>query len=409
MKKRTIIISIVVIVAVLILIPFFKKKEKTEYKLNTVVAAKGVVTNSVTATGTVEPIDQVEVGTQVSGIVDKIFVDFNSVVKRGQVLAELDKSTLKARLLQSKASLASAQNELTYQTQNFNRIKTLFETEMVSETEYESAMYKLNNATTSVDRLISEVEQAEVNLSYATIISPIDGVVLDRAVEEGQTVAASFNTPTLFTIARDLTRMQVEADVDEADIGEIVEGQKVVFEVDAFPQDQFVGSISQIRLKPTVTSSVVTYTVIVDAPNPDLKLKPGLTANITIITKEQGDVITVPVSALNFQPGTDLLASYTIAKPPHNGEKPKGDAMPPAGFMKPNAGEGMPKMVWVKNGRELAPRMVETGMSDRATIAITKGVSEGDTIVTSSQVMSAMGANQRPTSPFMPSRPGGRR
>ena len=409
MKKRTIIIIVVAIIAILLLLPFFKSKEKVIYKLNTVIAAKGIVTNSVTATGTVEPIEQVEVGTQVSGVIDRIYVDFNSYVKKGQLLAELDKSTLRARVLQSRASLASAQNEYTYQNQNYNRIKTLFESEMVSQTEYESAQYKLNNAKTSVDRLVSEVEQAEVNLSYATIFSPIDGVVLDRTVEEGQTVAASFNTPTLFTIARDLTRMQVEANVDEADIGQVALGQRVVFSVDAYPDDEFQGSISQIRLKPTVSSNVVTYTVIIDAPNPDLKLKPGLTANITIITKEEKDVVTLPVSALNFKPGQELMGSYIFENV--NGSKNNQNSTRNAGGRSvPDSKDNeMPKMVWVKNGKNLNPYRVETGLSDRAIIAVLNGVTEGDTIVTSYEAVSISGNENKASSPFMPPRPGSRR
>lgn len=406
MKKRTIIISVVAAMAILALIPFLKKGEKVEYRLNTVVAAIGSVTNSVTATGTIEPIEQVEVGTQVSGVINKIHVDFNSVVKKGQLLAELDQSTLMARVLQSRASLASAKNEYNYQSQSYNRIKTLFDSEMVSETDYESALYKLNNAKASIDRLVSEVDQAEVNLAYATIYSPIDGVVLDKTVEEGQTVAASFNTPTLFTIARDLTRMQVEANVDEADIGQVALGQRVTFLVDAYPDDEFLGSISQIRLKPTVSSNVVTYTVIIDAPNPELKLKPGLTANITIITKESTDVITLPVSALNFNPGPELMKTYTMEKPGERSEKPP---MTPGSDKRPiDSKKDKPKMVWVKNGKELGPRMVETGLTDRANIAITKGISIGDTIVTSMETVSLTKKEQVPNSPFMPARPGRR-
>lgn len=395
MKKKTIIISVVAVVVLLVLIPFCKKKDKVEYRLNTVVAAKGSVTNSVTATGTIQPIEQVEVGTQVSGVINKIHVDFNSVVKKGQLLAELDKSTLMARVLQSRASLASAKNEYTYQSQSYNRIKALFDSEMVSETDYESALYKLNNAKVSIDRLVSEVDQAEVNPSYATIYSPIDGVVLDKTVEEGQTVAASFNTPTLFTIARDLTRMQVEANVDEADIGQVALGQRVTFLVDAYPEDEFYGSISQIRLKPSVASNVVTYTVIIDAPNNELKLKPGLTANITIITIESIDVVTLPVSVLSFNPGPELMKTYTIVNPSEGSEK----SLMVQGMEKP-------KMVWVKNGKDLTAKMVETGLTDRAIIAIAKGVSVGDTIVTSMETVSLNAKEPVTTSPFMPKRPG---
>ncbi len=406
MKKKTIIISAVAVIGLIILVPIFKKKEKNEYRLNTVVAQRGNVTNSVTATGTVEPIEQVEVGTQVSGVIKKLHVDYNSIVKRGQLLAELDRSTLLARVLQSRASLASAQNELTYQNQNYTRIKTLFNSEMVSETEFENAQYKLNNAKATVDRLKSELEQADVNLAYATILSPIDGIVLDRTVEEGQTVAASFNTPTLFTIARDLTRMQVEANVDEADIGQVREGQRVIFSVDAYPDYEFTGTISQIRLKPTIASSVVTYVVIIEAPNPELKLKPGLTANITVITREENDIITLPVSALAFKPDNLLLKDYKIEQPDFTGKNHA--ALSVNSNFPGNGNHDKPKMVWVKNGKNLSPIMIETGLTDRAIIAVKIGINVGDTIVTTMEKVSLTGTEKMASSPFMP-RPGVRR
>jgi len=215
MKKKKIIIAIFVVALILIAMLFLLSGGKKQIiSLETAVVFKGNIINTVTATGTVEPIDKVDVGTQVSGVINNLYVDFNSTVKKGQLLAELDKSTLKARLLQSQADLESAQNELTYQKQNYDRTKTLYETSMVSEVDFELAQYKYNNAKTSVDRLKSALEQAEVNLSYASIYSPIDGVILARNVEEGQTVAASFSTPTLFSIAKDLTKMKVEANVD---------------------------------------------------------------------------------------------------------------------------------------------------------------------------------------------------
>ena len=392
LKRKFLIIAIAVVALVIALLSLLKNMPDTAFMVHVVAPQMRTISNSVSATGTVEPTEQVEVGTQVSGVIDKLYVDFNSSVKRGQLLAELDKSTLRARVLQAKASLASAQNELNYQTLNFNRTKALFESEMISETEYESADYKLNNARASADRLISEVEQAEVNLSYATIYSPIDGVVLDRTVEEGQTVAASFNTPTLFTIARDLKSMQVEADVDEADIGQVEVGQRVTFRVDAFPEDVFEGEITQLRLMPVVSSNVVTYTVIVDAPNPDLKLKPGLTAIITIITKEVKDVLTVPASAINKPLDGNALPGYLIE----------------VGKMGALDRDAPQSHVWVKKGNKLIQKSVLTGITDRTYVQVLSGLEDSDSVVVSvsekQMVQSAEGLN----SPFMPGRPPGR-
>ena len=388
-KKRIIVIVVIAVVALLILIPLVRKKPEAIVNIKVAVPEIGNISNSISATGTVEPTEQVEVGTQVSGVIDKVFVDYNSTVKRGELLAELDKSTLQARLLQAKASLSSAENELNYQTQNYNRIKKLTESEMVSETEYESALYKLNNASTSVERLKSEVEQAEVNLSYATIYSPIDGVVLERAIEEGQTVAASFNTPTLFTIAKDLSRMQVEANVDEADIGQVLKGQRVEFSVDAYPGELFVGKIAQIRLKPVINSNVVTYTVIIDAPNPEFKLKPGLTATVTIITKEAKNVKTIAASAINYALDTSMLTGYEI-------KALEGSSA----FPKPGTGR-----VWVKNGQQIVEKEVVTGITDRAKTEVISGLEVNDSVVISLGSAFSGFPKEELNSPFMPGRP----
>jgi HlyD family secretion protein len=388
-RKKIILLAVAVVVVVLLLIPFLKKKPAPTASVKAATPVVATILNSVSATGTVEPIEQVEVGTQVSGIVDKVYVEYNSVVKKGQLLAEIDKSTLKARLLQSKASLAAAENELTYQTQNFNRTKKLAEAEMVSETEYESALYKLNNAKTTVDRLKSEVEQAEVNLYYAEIYSPIDGVVLDKAVEVGQTVAASFNTPTMFTIAKDLKQMQVEAAVDEADIGQVAEGQRVEFSVDAYPGEIFTGTVTQVRLMPVTNNNVVTYTVIIDAPNPELKLKPGLTAVVTIITSEKHDVLTIPQSAIGLMIMPESLPGFEIVPPSMQQGPPKRGS----------------SLVWIKEGNKLQAKFVETGVSDRANVEVLGGIAETDSIVISVGSTSNSMPMEGFSSPFMPGPP----
>ncbi len=419
--KKVIIISGIIVALAIVLWLSLSKSSKQSTSVATIVVKRGNIVNTVTATGKVEPIDQVNVGTQVSGVIKKIYVDFNSIVKKGQLLAELDKSTLNAQVLQSKASLASAQNEFTYKEQNYNRIKKLFEGSLVSEVDFEEAQYQYNNAKTSVERLKSNLEQAEVNLSYAMIYSPIDGVILNNAIKEGQTVAASFSTPTLFSIARDLTKMQVEANVDEADIGQVKLDQRVNFTVDAYPEDTFPGKVTQIRLEPTTTSNVVTYTVIIEAPNPDLKLMPGLTASIEVIIKESLNTLLVTPKALQFEPTEELATLYSIEKFPEPGRGEKGKPSPDSGI-EPNENMGMPpmggspqslgpkpknmKILWVKTGNSIHPRMVETGMEDGAKVEIIRGIHEGDSVITA--ITKVQATSNQPTqggSPFMPKPP----
>jgi len=417
-NKKKIIIGCIILIIVVILWLLLSKENKQVISLTTIKVKKGDIINTVTATGKVEPIEEVNVGTQVSGVIDKIYVTYNSIVKKGQLLAELDKSTLKAQVLQSKASLAAAQNELTYREQNFNRTKKLYESSLVSETDFEDAQYQYNNAKTSVEKLKSNLDQVEVNFSYATIYSPIDGVILNCAVKEGQTVAASFSTPTLFSIARDLTKMQVEANVDEADIGQVKVGQRVNFTVDAYPSDTFPGNVTQIRLEPTTTSNVVTYTVIIEAPNNDMKLMPGLTASIEIIIKEAKDVLYVSPKALQFQPTEDLAKLYTIESLPEprgmNGERrkaptdsglnPNDNKMPPMGDQPSRKIPGNMKILWVLNGKNIQPRMVVTGMEDGTQVEIIRGVNQGDSIITA--VTTTVVAKQTQSgSPFMPKPP----
>ena len=306
-KKLWIGIGAVVLVAIVIWLMSGGKKEQT-VEFETAKVEKQNISTSITATGTIEPVTSVTVGTQVSGIVSKLYVDYNSVVKKGQVIAELDKTNLISELNRAKADLTSAQSTLNYETANFNRYQTLFDKGLVSANDYESARLSYDKARQSVASSRESVQKAQTNLGYATITSPIDGVVLSKSVEEGQTVAASFNTPELFTIAQDLTDMRVIADIDEADIGGVLEGQRVTFTVDAFPEDKFEGQVTQVRQQATTSSNVVTYEVVISAPNKDLKLKPGLTANVTIYTLEKNDVLAAPAKALRFVPNEALLS-----------------------------------------------------------------------------------------------------
>jgi HlyD family secretion protein len=397
---------------------FFRGNNKTVTTYKTAVVSRTTISNTVTATGTVEPVKQVSVGTQVSGVIKKIYVDYNSIVRKGQLLAELDKTPLLASLASMKADLESAQSAATYQEATYNRIKELFDKQAVSKTDYEAALYQYNNAKANLSKMTSEVNKANTNLGYTMIYSPIDGVVLSRAVDEGQTVAASFSTPTLFTIAQDLTKMQVVANVDEADIGQIKEGQKVTFSVDAYPDDNFTGTIKQIRLLAITTSNVVTYSVVVDAPNPDLKLKPGLTASIIAYTQEAENVLSVPAKALRFKPDSTLMSQNAPALP-KAGQPPVGGAQaaPPLGGIQPpktglNGGVKKDdsiavKTVWVKEGDSIYPVQVKTGMTDETNVEIISGLREGQVVVVSMEQVKASAAKaETASSPFMPKRPG---
>lgn len=403
-KKRKIwwiILGIVVVAIAATIIVKASKSANKELVIRTHVVTEYTVENTVTATGTIEPVETVEVGTQVSGKVEKIYVDFNDVVKKGQLMAELDKQTLNQSLSRAKASLTSAESQLNYAKLTYERTKQLYEANAATLAAYQEAQNTYTQAQMNKRNAQASYDQAMVDLGYAEIYSPIDGIVLDRAVEVGQTVAASFSTPTLFTLANDLTKMQVEADVDEADIGQVKVGQRVSFTVDAYMEDVFDGTVNQIRMKPTTTSNVVTYTVIIDAPNPDQKLFPGMTASVTIVTEEQKG-LAAPAEAFNFTPDEQVLKA--IRKP----DKPEGMPEPPQGEM-PKMDEIQTRnhnMLWVKKGDNIMPRPVKVGMSDGAYKIIEQGVQAGDSVVLSAQFVVKEKAVKKGDNPFMPGPPG---
>ncbi|KJF45655.1 efflux RND transporter periplasmic adaptor subunit [Draconibacterium sediminis] len=408
MKKKTIIIIalllIVLVSAALVLKP--KKVDVDQIDIQTAKAEQGNISNIVESTGTLEAITTVEVGTQVSGIVDELYVDYNSYVKKGQLLAKIDTTNLAAQLEQSQASLDNAKAELDYQQATYNRMAPLNDKQLISQTDFDQLVYSLNKAKASYNNAMAQHKRNKINLDYALIYSPIDGVVLNKEVEEGQTVAASFNTPTLFTIANDLTQMQVEADIDEADIGHIKEGQRVEFTVDAYPETVFEGKVTQLRWEPTVTNNVVTYTIIIDAPNPDYKLMPGMTATIQIYVLEKNDILVVPSKALRFNPDQKLLMSYMSqqTKP----EMPEGQAPPAMGSMPPQAATGA-TMVWVKEGTNIHPVPVKIGLNDDINAEILSGLKSGQEVILSMEQKGANVAAARPGgNPFMPGPPGGR-
>lgn len=386
-KKKTLVIVAVTAIAALAvwLLSGGKKEEKITF--DTAAVAPANIMNSITATGTIEPVTSVTVGTQVSGIVSKLFVDYNSVVKKGQVIAELDKTNLMSQLNTAKTQLATAQSQLNYQTANYKRYKTLFEKGLVAADDFDNAKLSYTQAKELVASAKEEVQRAQTNLGYATITSPIDGVVLSKSVEEGQTVAASFSTPELFTIAQDLTNMQVVADVDEADIGDVKEGERVTFTVDAYPDDTFEGEVKQVRQEATTTNNVVTYEVVISAPNADLKLKPGLTANVTIYTAERKGVLSVPSKALRFTPQKETVGKMKIVDVANAKNK-----------------------VWTIEGNSIVAHKVNIGMTDGTNTQIVGGIAEGIKIVTGLNVMG--GEEEKPmeaqgeSSPFAPGPPG---
>lgn len=404
-SKVWILVAIVVVLAVVaFLLSGNKKKEQVQF--NTAEVAPANIVNTVTATGTIEPVTSVTVGTQVSGIVSKLYVDYNSVVKKGQVIAELDKSNLiselnsaKANLEQAKASLASAESSLSYQAANFRRNKTLYQKGLISGNDYESArlsyqtaMASVSSARDQVSAAREQVKKAQTNLGYATITSPIDGIVLSKSVEEGQTVAASFSTPTLFTIAKDLTNMQVVADVDEADIGDVKVGERVTFTVDAYPDNTFSGTVKQVRQEATTTNNVVTYSVVISAPNADLKLKPGLTATVTIYTQENKGVLSVPSKALRFTPEKETVGGMKIKDIANAKNK-----------------------VWTIEGNTVVAHRVNIGMTDGSHTQILSGISRGAKVITG--ISSATpdddssddAASSGESSPFAPKGPGSKK
>jgi HlyD family secretion protein len=407
MKKKTLIIigvvAVIAIAAVLALKPFSKKEAVVTF--NTVKVEKGNITNTVTATGTIEAIKTVNVGTQVSGILQHVYVDFNDNVKQGQLLAKLDETSLRAQLDQSQSAVNQAQAQMTFQEATYNRLKVLYDKKLIAQADFDQTVYNYENSKGSLSNAKSALARAQVNLDYATITSPIDGVVLNRAVEEGQTVAASFNTPTLFTIVNDLTQMEVQTSVDEADIGKVKDNQRVEFTVDAYSDMKFEGVVSEVRLQPVTTNNVVTYVVILSAPNPDKKLMPGMTASATIYVEEKLSTLVLSGKAVRFTPDKAYLAKM-FSKMQAGGSKPEMPVGAPAGMGaqpqsvvagQPGAGmpspAGMPgaansdpkiKTVWLKDEKMgLRPAVINIGIDNGSNVEILSGLKEGDEVVIS--------------------------
>lgn len=387
MKKNRIVFIVILAVLSCVVMWFVGRKESKTIVCDYAKIERSTLRNTITATGTVEPVSKVEVGTQVSGIVSRLYVDYNSEVRKGQVIAELDKTNLMSDLESKKSNLSSSKSDYEVELKNYERQKFLHDKKLIADVDYESALAKYKKAKSNYEVSKNEVSKAQTNLGYATIYSPIDGVVLSRSVEEGQTVASSFSTPTLFVIANDLTNMQVVADVDEADIGNVATGQKVSFTVDAFPDEEFHGIVKQVRQEPSTTNNVVTYEVIISAPNPDMKLKPGLTASVTICTMEKENVLSVPLKALKFDP--TVLA----------GNEDQNEIVDCEGAHK----------LWIREGIRFVAKSVEIGITAEGRAEILSGISEGTQVVLEVKdgrdPVGKESEERKEKSPFMPSRP----
>jgi len=411
-KKTRLIIVSVIVLAGLVWYFFLRTKEKP-IVLTTETISKGEISTSVTATGTVQPVDTVTVGTQVSGTVSALYADFNSTVKKGQLVAELDKTLIMATVDQAKAGVAQAQSNQSYQAANFSRQKQLFETGSISKQDYDIALNTYQVAKATVNSAQAQLRAAERNLSFTQIYSPIDGVVLGRSVNIGQTLAASFNTPTIFTIAKDITKMQVQAKVDEADIGNVVVGLSATFTVDAFIDDTFNGTVKEIRLQPSISANVVTYSTLIDAPNDDKKLKPGMTANIVIYTKEVKDASLISVQAIKFNPDSSLRKQYEMVPAPekrHEGKANGNKKMKQTSdrSSKSETVKVPDSYVWVLQGNKLIQKKIKTGLNDNNHVQVLSGLNDNEVVVTGTESVAAANA-AGVKSPFMPQRPGGRK
>lgn len=380
------------ILSVTLLSLFASCSHKPDTILETVKAERGELTETVTATGTIESVTQVDVGTQVTGIIDKLYADYNTVVTKGQLIAEIEKTLLQSDLTSAEANVESERLTYEYNLVNYNRDKALHDKQLISDYEFQTSKKELEVSKTAYDKAKADKVRAAKNLNYAEIYSPIDGIVISREVEVGQTVVSNMNVANLYTIA-DLDNMQVIGNVDEADIGQVKVGQAVTFSVDAYSDELFEGHVTQVRLNPTVESNVVTYEVVVAAPNPDHKLIPGLTANLIIYTMSEDNVLLLPTKAFMFTPQIN---------DDDNLPKPDGDAG------KLVFGDGQ-KCVWVVKDGRLVPTVVTVGASNGLKTVIHEGLSDNDTVASGYSVSAGSQEGERSEgerSPFAPQPPG---
>lgn len=409
-KKIIILLSVLIVIAAGVYFYFRSGEKKQEITIVTGKAQYGYIAKTVTAMGTIQPVDTVSIGAQVSGVVKKVYADFNSVVKQGQLLAKVDPSIITAQTEQSKANLANAKSNLDYQQSNYNRQLQLFNLGAISKADYQLALNQYNSAKSSVANTAAQLRLAEKNLSYTNIYSPINGVVLNRNVSEGQTIASSFNAPTLFVIAKDLTRMQVRAAVDEADIGAVKAGQNVTFTVDAFPDDIFEGIVLDVLLHASVSANVVTYATLINVDNKAMKLKPGMTANINIYIEEDSNALLIPARSLTFKPDSSLLKGYYIKKAEKNltgaaKTTQEKQIHQKDTTKKSNTADAAVRKsyVWIRSGDTIVERRIMTGLNDDAYVRVIKGITPGEEVITN--IVKATDKNAAAVtqkSPFMP-------
>lgn len=407
MKKKTIIwMGCVCIIAALCVLFFTLRKKDTSIVFVTVHPVRGYIAKSITATGTLQPVDTVSVGAQVSGLVKNIFADFNSVVKKGQLLAEIEPSIIKAQSDESKANLANAKSNFKYQQINFSRQKKLYMLGAISQSDFQLATSQYQTAKAAVDNITAQLKITLQTLAYTNIYSPIDGTVLNRNVSAGQTIASSFSAPTLFVIAKDLTKMQVSAAVDEADIGGVVAGQAVSFTVDAFPDDIFRGTVLEVLLHATVSSNVVTYRTLINVDNKNLKLKPGMTASINIYSEVDSNSLLISSRALTFKPDSILLKKYTIIHADQlHFTNPALNISERDSINKDTTErqEFKRSFVWVKKSDTLIQRLILTGLNDDTNVKVLSGLLLTDEVVTSATASAAKeNVSAAQQSPFMP-------
>lgn len=403
MKKRnSIVVSILVLLLVAGYFYFSRKNENQQVNFVTAKASYSDISSSITATGTIKPIDTVSVGSQISGVVQHIYVDFNDVVKKGQLLAKVDPSIIGAQVEVAKANLLSAKSNLEYQQSTFDRQDQLFKLGAISKADFQVASNQRNNAKAAVANTTALLTIATKNLFYTNIYTPIDGTVINRNVREGQTIAASLNAPTLFVIANDLTKMQVRAAVDEADIGNVKAGQNVSFTVDAFPDDIFKGIVYEILLNSKTTANVVTYTTLINVDNKDMRLKPGMTANINIYTEEDKNVMVIPSRALTFKPDSTQLKNYTIQRFKKNIGTSKYHKKEKTTLIKTTSPETSKSFVWIKSGNTLTEKQISTGINDDSNVRVIDGLSTNDEVVTNVLSDTTISPTKAEQSPFMP-------
>ena len=398
--KRVVIIASVIVLAGLG-VWYFKFRGDSAPQYQTILVTRGDLTQVVTATGQLNPVTNVQVGCQISGVITKLLADWNSPVKQGQIVAQIDPLIYQAALDSAQGNLANAQAALELAQVNAKRSQELYDSKLIPRSDYDTANATLHQAEATVKVNQAAIEKAKVDLQYCTIYSPVNGIVISRNVDVGQTVAASFNAPILFVIANDLAKMQIDSNVAEADVGGVEENQNVDFTVDAFPNRTFHGQVVQVRNSPITVQNVVTYDTVIGVNNSDLKLKPGMTANVSIIIAERSNVFRIPNAALRFRPPE----AVTNAAPRAAGGGGGGGAG--AGLRPAGSGGGRPKgdrrparTIYVLKDDKLQPVQVKTGITDGIYTEVTDGLSENDKVVTSATYKQGVGASAQPVSPF---------